>query len=102
MQQYAYIIALIVSIFGLAVIDKKYRLAFFWDHHKTAVILLVGIVFFFAWDVAGVILGVFSTNQAWVTGLYVITPDLPIEEFLFLTLLNYQVILFWRWRCLRT
>jgi lycopene cyclase domain-containing protein len=102
MQQYAYIIALVVSLFGLYVIDRKYKLAFFWNWRLTLGILVAGIIFFLGWDIAGVVLGVFSTNQDWVTGLYVITPDLPIEEFLFLTLLNYQVILFWRWRCLRT
>jgi lycopene cyclase domain-containing protein len=102
MQQYAYILALTVSLFGLGVLDKKYSLALFWDWRKSSAILVTGIIFFLGWDIAGIILGVFSTNQAWVTGLYVVTPDLPIEEFLFLALLNYQVILLWRWRCLRT
>lgn len=101
-MQYAYLLTLIVSLSGLATLDKKYNLALFWDAKKTLIALLAGLLFFLVWDVVGIVLGVFSTNQAWVSGLYVITPDLPIEEFLFLILLNYQVILLWRWRCLHT
>lgn len=101
-MQYAYLLTLIVSLSGLTTLDKKYNLALFWDAKKTLLALLAGLLFFLVWDVTGIVLGVFSTNQAWVSGLYVITPDLPIEEFLFLILLNYQVILLWRWRCLRT
>lgn len=101
-MQYVYLLTLLVSLSGLATLDKKYGLALFWDLKKTLIALLAGLLFFLVWDVAGIVLGVFSTNQAWVSGLYVGTPDLPVEEFLFLILLNYQVILLWRWRCLRT
>lgn len=83
------------------VLDKKYTLALFWHRNITLAVVLSGVLFFLAWDIVGIVLGVFSTNQAWVTGLYIITPDLPIEEFLFLILLNYQVVLLWRWRCIR-
>lgn len=59
-------------------------------------IIAVSVGFFLAWDVTGIILDVFSTNQQWVSGLYVVTPDLPVEEFLFLAFFSYLVIIFWR------
>jgi len=102
MQKYAYLAVLIFSISGLMVADYKYKLAWFWSAKITAICLLATLVFFLAWDITGITLGVFSTNQAWVTGWYIGIPDLPIEEFLFLTLLGYQAILYWRWLCLRT
>lgn len=102
MQAYAYIIALVLSLAGLVILDKKYKLAFFRDSKKTVALLFATVIFFIAWDVAGIFAGVFATNPQWVSGLYLFTPNLPLEEFLFLTLFGYQIILLWRWRCLHT
>lgn len=51
------------------------------------------LLFFLAWDIAGIWLKVFSTNQRYVLGLYLFTPDLPIEECFFLILLTYVILL---------
>lgn len=101
MQSIAYLLTLVISLLGLGIIDKKYRLALFWDAKKVLSIMVATLMFFVAWDIGGILAGVFSTNPQWVTGLYIVSPDLPIEEFLFLTLFGYQIILLWRWRCLR-
>lgn len=98
MQSYAYLFSLILSLAGLFYLDYKKQLAWFWNARKTAVSLAIGLVFFLAWDITGIVLNIFSTNQVWVSGVYVVTPNLPIEEFLFLTLLCYQTVLLWRWQ----
>ena len=102
MWSYAYVVVLMFSLTCLILLDKKHKLAWFWNKKITFTCILVSLIFFLTWDVTGINLQVFSTNQDWVTGLFIATPNLPIEEFLFLTLLSYLTILLWRWRCLRT
>lgn len=102
MQNFVYLSVLLFSLSGLGFLDYKQRLAWFWDRRKTALILSCNLVFFLIWDVVNISAGIIATNQKWVSGAYVITPDLPMEEFLFLTLLGYQTLLLWRWRCTRT
>lgn len=95
-QHYIYILSLLISWGGLLYLDSRRKLAFFWNARKTAVWILLGVGFFLLWDITGILLDVFWTNQQWVSGLYVVTPDLPIEEFIFLAFLNYITIIFWR------
>lgn len=101
MHNWIYFGALVFSLSGLACADYRYKMALFWKPKKVAVTLLLGIAFFLMWDITGIALDVFHTNPHWVSGLYIGIPDLPIEEFLFLALLNYQIILFWRLAWLR-
>lgn len=101
MQSYAYLITLLVSLGGLAWLDHKFKLAWFWDRHRTIVILISSLVFFLVWDIGLITADIVSTNQAWVTGLHIVSPDMPVEELLFLTLLSYQTLLLWRWQCTR-
>lgn len=102
MQDFVYLFALVFSLGGLTYLDFVRKLAWFWDWRKTTLILLLNLLFFLAWDIANISAGIIATNHEWVSGFYVLTPNLPIEEFLFLTLLGYQTLLLWRWRCLRT
>lgn len=101
MQHFWYLLVLVVSLSGLTYLDYVRKLAWFWDWRKTALILLLNLLFFLAWDIVNIGAGIIVTNPAWVSGWYVVTPNLPVEEFLFLTLLGYQTLLLWRWRCSR-
>lgn len=102
MQSYAYLCVLIFSLGGLTFLDYKKQLAWFWNVRITAIILACNLAFFLVWDITNIAAGIIATNPAWVTGWHVVTPNLPIEEFLFLTLLGYQTLLLWRWQCSRT
>ncbi|HSX31722.1 MAG TPA: lycopene cyclase domain-containing protein [Candidatus Saccharimonadales bacterium] len=102
MQHYVYLLSLLGAATGVLLLDRRFKLAWFWQPGRTAWYIAIGFVFFLAWDVTGVALDVFSTNQVWVTGLYVVTPDLPIEEIIFLLFLNYLALCSWRFACLRT
>jgi len=92
----AYLGALLLSLGGLALIDRRLRLAF-WSHpRRTAVCLVVGVVAFLLWDVAGLLLGIFARGDSpHMTGL-LLAPELPVEEAVFLTLLCYNALLAWR------
>lgn len=102
MQQYWYLLALMVSLGGLVFLDWRRRLAWFWDAKKTALILGLNLIFFLVWDVANIAPGIIAYDRSWVSNWYAFTPKLPLEEFLFLTLLGYLTLLLWRWRCSRT
>ncbi|MHA7135412.1 lycopene cyclase domain-containing protein [Oerskovia turbata] len=93
---FAYLGALALSLGGLAVLDRRFRLAFWADPVRTALTLGVGVAFFLAWDVAGLALGIFARGDSpHMTGLQ-LAPELPVEEAVFLTLLCYNTLLVWR------
>ncbi len=84
-----YLVALGISITGMVVLDRRFRLFFWRDAHRAAIVLPVGVVFFLIWDLFGIGLGIFFRGEtAFMTGLQ-IAPELPIEEVFFLTLLCY-------------
>jgi len=98
---FAYLGALALSLGGLAVLDHRFRLAFWADAGRTAITLVVGVLFFLAWDVAGLALGIFARGDSpHMTGLQ-LAPELPVEEAVFLTLLCYNTLLVWRYLDLR-
>ena len=83
--------------------DYRLKVALFWRPRFFGTLLLGFICFFLVWDISGIVLDVFHTNPEWVTGIYVMTPDLPLEEFLFLTLFGLNIIYAWRIpECIRT
>ncbi|GED10850.1 lycopene cyclase domain-containing protein [Cellulosimicrobium cellulans] len=91
-----YLGALAVSLGGLAVLDRRFRLAFWADWRRAALTVGLGVVGFLLWDVAGLVLGIFARGESpWMTGL-LLAPDLPVEEAVFLTLLCYNALLVWR------
>ena len=51
---------------------------------------------FLLWDICGIILGIFRANPQYTLGLNLITPNLPIEEVLFLTLLVYVTLIVYK------
>ncbi|MBD8140046.1 MULTISPECIES: lycopene cyclase domain-containing protein [Frigoribacterium] len=86
---FVYLAALLVSLFGMVMLDRRFRLFFWRDVPRAAVTLLVGVVFFLVWDVVGIDLGIFFRGEtSFMTGVLVAT-ELPLEEVFFLTLLCY-------------
>ncbi|HWR86671.1 MAG TPA: lycopene cyclase domain-containing protein [Rhodoglobus sp.] len=84
-----YLLALLISLTGMVVLDRRFRLFFWRDARRAAIVLPVGVLFFLIWDVVGVSTGVFFRGQtAFMTGLQV-WPEIPVEEVFFLTLLCY-------------
>ena len=84
-----YLAALLVSLTGMVVLDRRFTLFFWRDARRAAIVLVAGIVFFLAWDVAGISQGIFFRGEtSFMTGLLV-GPELPVEEVFFLALLCY-------------
>ncbi|MBP1240527.1 lycopene cyclase domain-containing protein [Frigoribacterium sp. PvP120] len=83
----AYLVALLISIAGMAALDRRFTLFFWRDGWRAAVTLLVGVAFFLVWDVVGIDLGIFFRGEtSFMTGVQ-LAPELPLEEVFFLVLL---------------
>ncbi|GAA4267347.1 lycopene cyclase domain-containing protein [Frondihabitans peucedani] len=84
-----YLLGLLIALTGMVVLDRRFRLFFWRDRVRAAVILIVGVAFFLAWDLAGIRLGIFFRGEtSFMTGFQV-ARELPLEEPFFLALLCY-------------
>lgn len=84
-----YLAALLIALTGMVMLDRRFTLFLWRDRGRATIVLVVGVLFFLAWDVAGVGLGIFFRGQTeFMTGLTV-APEIPLEEVFFLTLLCY-------------
>lgn len=93
---FTYLIGIIVSIFCLGLIDRKYKLAFFYDRPRTIAVIAMLLGFFLIWDIAGVALGIFFKGGSEYTIGFDIMSNIPIEELFFLTLLTYLSLILYR------
>lgn len=100
MDQLLYGIILVFSLLGLGFADYRHRLVFFYQPKTALRLYLLFLGFFLLWDVAGIVSGVFATNPVYVSGVYFFSPDMPLEELLFLSLFFYNTAIAWRlvWR----
>ncbi len=84
-----YLVSLAVALTGMVMLDRRFRLFFWRDARRAAIVLLAGLAFFVAWDLSGIGLGIFFRGEtSFMTGL-VLAPEFPLEELFFLTLLCY-------------
>ncbi|WP_456823583.1 lycopene cyclase domain-containing protein [Cellulomonas sp. P5_E12] len=96
-MRFLYLGALLLSLGGLALLDRRLRLAFWADARRAALTVGIGVVGFLAWDGIGLLLGIFARGDSpHMTGL-LLAPELPLEEAFFLALLCYTALLAWRW-----
>ncbi|MDJ0348547.1 lycopene cyclase domain-containing protein [Cryobacterium sp. PH29-G1] len=86
---FLYLLTLLLSLGGMTVLDWRFRLFFWQSPVRAALVLGVGVLFFLGWDLVGIGLGIFYRGEtALMTGLQ-LAPELPLEEFFFLTFLCY-------------
>ncbi|WP_322411938.1 lycopene cyclase domain-containing protein [Microbacterium invictum] len=90
-----YLLAIVFSGAGMAVIDARFRLALWRTPLATVVSVAAGVLFFLAWDAVGILTGVFFQGESPLFVGILIAPELPIEEVFFLTFLSYQAILYY-------
>jgi len=84
-----YLAALVVSLTGMVVLDRRFRLFFWVAPVRAAIVLVVGVAFFVTWDLFGIGLGIFFRGEtSFMTGIQV-AHELPVEELFFLALLCY-------------
>lgn len=91
-----YLIVLLAGIGGLVLADFRFKLVFFY--RTMAAIKTIGIlmILLLVADVVGIKLGIFFTNQSYVSGWYLVSRNLPVEELVFLFLLGYVTLMVYR------
>jgi len=92
-----YLGALLVSLAGMIVLDLRLRLFFAVGPLRAAIVLVVGIAFFLAWDVAGIGAGIFFRGNPGLLSGVLVGPELPLEEVFFLALLCYLTMNVYGW-----
>ena len=93
MSHLVYLASLLIGIGGLLIIDRRLRLAFWYDQRRTVRTLVPAYIIFLLWDIAGIILGIFAHGSSMFSLPFVIAPQFPIEELFFLFLLSYLTLL---------
>jgi len=89
MMGLAYLGGLLLSIGAMALIDARWRLAFWNSPGASAAAVGAGTALLLLWDLVGIGFGVFFQGDSpWATGL-VLAPELPVEEPVFLVFLCY-------------
>lgn len=91
-----YLGLLCVSLVGTVLLDYRNKLALFDDPRRTVVVIVVSVIFFVGWDMAGVANGVFFKGDSDLLIGWDIATEIPMEEVLFLTLLSHTALLAWR------
>lgn len=87
-----YLASLLLSLGAMVLLDARFRLVFWRNARRATIVLAVGLVFFLAWDAAGIALGVFARGGSpYMTGVEV-APELPLEEIFFLLFLCYLTL----------
>ncbi|MCU1513090.1 MAG: lycopene cyclase protein [Microbacteriaceae bacterium] len=84
-----YLLGLLVALTGMVLLDRRFGLFFWKDARRATIVLVLGVLFFVAWDLSGIGLGIFFRGETvFMTGLQ-LAPEFPLEEVFFLTLLCY-------------
>jgi lycopene cyclase domain-containing protein len=88
LHHYLYFIVLLLGLLGLGVIAHYLQLI------PLAVFstLLWSTAFFLVWDCSGIALHIFATNKYWVSGVFLGSQNLPLEELFFLILLGINAL----------
>jgi len=86
---FLYLGGLLFGILGMAIIDWRYKLAFWRDGKRAAITLVCAVTFFILWDFLGIFLGIFKHGASPYSLPFTIFPEFPLEEFVFLFLLTY-------------
>jgi len=95
-MQWLYLAGLVLAIACLVLVDRKFKLAFFYDVRRTALTLGIAMWLFIVWDIFGIQLGIFFHGGSDFTLPVRIVAQFPIEELFFLFLLSYVALLLYR------
>lgn len=89
----AYLAILAGGLACMALLDVRFRLVFAAGRAgRAALVVVLGLAFFLAWDLAGIGLGIFHRGENPVSTGVLLAPELPLEELVFLAFLCYLTL----------
>lgn len=92
MMSVAYLSILIVVLICMVLCDWRWKLAFFLDARRAAILSGSVVVAFLVWDALGIASGsFFRGGSQYMTGV-ILAPEMPVEEPVFLFFLTYLTI----------
>ncbi len=101
-MEFAYLGGILVGIAGMAIIDWRYKLAFWHSPRRTSATLLTALAIFILWDFFGISLGIFKHGGSPYSLPVTLFPEFPIEEIFFLFLICYTTLVIFngvtKWR----
>lgn len=86
---FAYLLTLLLSLGAMVLLDHRFRLFFWRSPVRAAIVLGAGLAYFLVWDLFGIGLGIFYRGETTLMTGLLLAPELPVEEFFFLTFLCY-------------
>lgn len=95
-MMFAYALGILGGIAGIALLDRRFKLAFWHDAQRTWLTIGVAMAVFIIWDFLGIGLGIFRHGASPFMLPFTILPEFPIEELLFLFLLSYNTLTLYR------
>lgn len=90
-----YLLAIVLSFTGVAILDVRFRLVVRDAPARTLIAVAAGTTFFLAWDLVGIATGVFVKGDSPLLLGIELAPHLPLEEPVFLAFLCYQALVAW-------
>ncbi len=87
-----YLLLLLVSFAGMIVLDARHLLARWAAPVPAGLAVVIGTVFFLAWDAAGIATGVFVRGDSPLLLGIDLAPHLPLEEPVFLVFLCHLAL----------
>ena len=88
-MEWSYLAGIFVGIAGMAIIDWRYKLAFWRNPRRTAATVFTALGIFLLWDFFGIVLGIFRHGGSPYSLPFKLAPEFPVEELFFLFLLCY-------------
>lgn len=88
-MSFVYLAILLVSLGGMVLIDRRWRLSFWRDARRAGWSLAAGVALLLIADLVGIALGVFYRSSTWAMTGVLLAPELPLEELFFLAFLVY-------------
>lgn len=86
---FLYLFLLLASIGCMALLDHRFKLFFFADARRAALVTVIGLAFFLLWDLGGIGLDIFYRGETPIMLGLNLAPHLPVEEVFFLAFLCY-------------
>jgi len=84
-----YLLSIWIPGLCMVLVDHRWRLFMFRRPLHGLVALLVGFVFFLAWDIVAIELGVYVRGESDAMTGVELAPELPLEEIFFILFLCY-------------